>query len=451
MKKLKILYVVPVEASIPGSDLGGVIPSSEQFMQGFRELGHEATFVRLRDTSQTGRYDVPSRSIYGPDQWIEGPGTGLRMHTVLGWQGHYYTTGNGRSLQEFIDLANAHDVVVWGALFGFKNKYTAGQTNWFRVFTDVRTPTVVMIRDDHLWERQAWTSMVEPYINGWAPVHSCGFDLSAGLTKPRGIVFSTHDIGGIPTKTISYRQRMNEVLMVQNFKSWKRSERLVMAVPHMESNVTLAGNGIELRYMMAEEKCKPRYFATKRNDPDIVEFPDMEGKRIWENAEACPNFRYLGAVTEAQRDGLMQRAKFLTDLSERHNTGMFNRVFIEAARQGQVTLALDMFMSGVDGDNPLWQPGVHYLPVEPYSKPKKLGQQIDGYMKIGQKKYDSIIEAVHERLPMFDRKVGSQQLIDLALGKRPKNCWAYDRGGSGDVTLLAKGKAEFESLFGRIA
>lgn len=442
---MKILYVVPIEASIPGSDLGGVIPSSEQFMQGFRELGHQATFVRLRDTSQTNRYDVPSRAIYGPDQWITGPGTGLRMHTVLGWQGEYYTTGNAKSLQDFIDLANDHDVVVWAALFGFKNKLTAGQTEWFRVFTDIKTPTVVQIRDDHLWERQAWTSVVEPYINGWAPVHSCGFDLSAGLTKPRGIVFSTHDVDGANFGR-RFDAREDAVYMVQNFKSWKRSERLVMAVPHMQSKAYLAGNGIELRYMRAEEKCKPRYFVTPKNDPDAD--PDDYGKRIWQVAEDFDTFQYLGAHTEAQRDEMMSKVKFLTDLSERHNTGMFNRVFIEAAKQGQVTLALEMFMSGVDGANPLWQPGVHYLPVDPYSKPKELAQQIDGYMTIGQKKYSQIIEAVHDRLPLFDRKVGAQQLIDLALGKKPKGCWKYDRGGNGNPELLAKGRKEFETIYG---
>lgn len=445
---MKILYIVPIEASIPGSDLGGVIPSSEQFMQGFRELGHEATFVRLRDTSQTNRYDVPSRAIYGPDQWIIGPGTGLRMHTVLGWQGPYYTTGDPRSLQEFIDLANDHDVVVWAALFGFKNKLTVGKTGWFRVFTDIKTPTVVQIRDDHLWERQAWTSVVEPYINAWAPVHSCGFDLSAGLTKPRGIVFSTHDIGSVPppAKLPKFQDRDNAVYMVQNFKSWKRAERLVAAVPHMKSLAFLAGNGIELRYMRAEEKCKPRYFVTRKNDPDAD--PDDYGKRIWQVAEDFDTFHYMGAHTEDMRDGMMQRVKFLTDLSERHNVGMFNRVFIEAAKQGCVTLALEMFMSGVDGKNPLWQPGVHYLPVEPYSKPKALAQQIDGYMNIKPSVYHGIIDAVHDRLPMFDRKVGAQQLIDLALGKKPKGCWKYDKGGEGNPELLAKGRKEFEEIYG---
>lgn len=446
---MKVLVVVPIEASIPGSDLGGVITNVEQIMCGLKEAGHDAQFVRLRDAAVLGRDNVPSRAIYTDDQWVTGPGTGFRMHTILGWQGPYYTTGVESSLQEFIDLANSCDVIIWGAMFGFQNEYARRNPQWLRCFSEVSTPAVVIINDDYFWDRQAWTSVVDPYVTGWASVHPCGFDLSEGLAKPRAIILNAHDLGSMPVKYKGFKARSDEVYMVQNWKSWKRGDRLVRAVPHMESQVTLAGNGIELRYMMAEEKCKPTYYANKRNDPQIVEFPELVGRRIWENAEACPNFRYIGAQTEAQRDKTMSGVKFLADLSERDNSGMFNRVFLEAAKQGCATLALEKFMSGVDGSNKLFQPNEHYFPVSAHGTPAMLAGEIEAYMTMKPKDYSRVVEGARERLHMFDRKLVAQQLVSFALGKRPKGVLAYSKTGQNDK-LLAMGRANYESKFGEI-
>lgn len=443
---MKVLVVVPIEASIPGSDLGGVITNIEQIMVGLREAGHKTTFVRLRDSAVLGRNNVPNRSAYGEDQWVIGPGTGFRMHTVLGWQGPYYTTGVEHSLQEFIDLANDHDVVIWGAMFGFMNEHARRNAQWIRCFKEVTTPAVVIINDDYFWERQAWASVVDPYIAGWAAVHHCGFDLSAGLSKPRALILNAHDLGGIDPKPRKFAQRANEVFMVQNWKSWKRGDKLVRAVPHLKSGVTLAGNGIELRYMMADEKCKPTYFCNPGNDPDATE--RMRGQRIWANAEACSNFQYIGAVTEEQRDQIMGRVKFTADFSDRRNTGMFNRVFIEAARQGCVTLARESFMSGADGSNKFWQAGVHYLPIEPDKRPSHTAAQIDGYMTMSPKEYHGIVGNVLDKLDAFDRRRVAQQLVSLALGKRPQNVTAYAKGQEPDPELVERGRADYVRNFG---
>ena len=444
---MKSLVVVPIEASIPGSDLGGVITNVEQIMCGLRDAGHSADFVRLRDAPVLGKENVPSRAIYTEDQWVIGPGTGFRMHTILGWQGPYYTTGIESSLQEFIDLANSYDVVIWGAMFGFQNEYARRNPQWIRCFREVTTPSVVIINDDYFWERQAWTSVVDPYVAGWASVHQCGFDLSQGLSKPRAIILNAHDLGSMPSKTRPFGKRRDEVFMVQNWKSWKRGDRLVRATPHMSSQVTLAGNGIELRYMMADEKCKDTYRANKRNDPDLD--PSLYGRRIWENAEACDNFQYIGAQTEAQRDKRMGEVKFLADLSERDNSGMFNRVFLEAAKQGCATIALEKFMSGVDGSHKLFQPHVHYLPVPAHCRPAELADHIDGYMGMKAKDYATIVDNARERLHMFDRKTVAQQLISFALGKRPKGVLAYSKTGK-DERLLEKGVRAYEDKFGEL-
>lgn len=445
---MKVLVVVPIEAAIPGSDLGGVITNVEQIMVGLREAGHKADFVRLRDAPVLGKENVPSRSAYGEDQWVIGPGTGFRMHTVLGWQGPYYTTGLDRSRQEFIDLANTYDVVIWGAMFGFMNEYARRNPKWIECFSKVSTPAVVIINDDYFWERQAWTSVVDPYVAGWASVHHCGFDLSEGLSKPRALIVNAHDVAGINKKPKPFNKRNDEVYMVQNWKSWKRGDRLVRAVPHMDARVTLAGNGIELRYMRAEEKCKPAYFCQSRNDPHASD--SMLGQRIWANAERSDGFRYVGAHTEAQRDEMMSIVKFTADFSDRKNTGMFNRVFLEAARQGCATLARESFMSGADGSNPLWRPGVHYFPVDPDAKPRDLAQQIDDYVfNTKPKEYATVVGNVIDRMSTFDRKTVASQLVSLALGKRPRGVLAYSKDGH-DPAKLARGRDEYIKNFGEL-
>lgn len=443
---MKVLYAVPVEAAVPGSDLGGVIQSSEQIMIGLREAGHEAHFAKIRDIPTVGRTNTPDRKRYGPEEWSVGEGTGLPMHNVLGWKGEYYTTGVPSSLQAFIDFANTCDVVIWGALFGFKNKYTAGRSDWARMITEVTTPTVIMIRDDHLWKRQAWTSVFDDYVNGWSSVHSCGFDLSAGLKKPRGIVFSPHDVGiAMPPAT----KKKEMIYACHNYKSWKRLDRIVAAAPYTSVPIRVAGDGIELRYMRATDKCKPKYRATAHTDPDAT--PEMMGERIWDNAHKFGDFKYLETHTGPERDAWMRGCKWNIDLSNRKNTGQFNRVFIEAAIQGTVTLAYESFMSGENGDNLLWQPWVHYVPVPEDCTPSELGAFFDSLASFDMNLYDNIVCNVQDRLTMFDRKTAAQQLVQMALGKKPKGVWNYVKGGKGNEQLLKQGHEEFVEVFGELS
>lgn len=413
---MRILYVVP-----EGADMGGIITSTEQILQGFREVGHQADFALLRAVrTATREYAPPKRYVR---EFTKGKGSGQPVHPVLGWRGRYYALGQP---EEFVRTANTYDVIVWGALYGLRNKITeGGDGSWLSVFSKVKKPHIAMVRDDHLPDRYPWAAILEKYIAGWACVQQASYDSCVGLVRPRLITTSGHDVRNTNTGK-SVRERT--VFSVQTFKSWKRVDKLVAAVPHLRTlRVVLAGDGIERRYMTSTDKCKPRYYCTKKTDPDALQ--RYVGKRIWDNAIQS-GMTYLGPVSEEERDIQMQRAVLFVDMSNRNGTGQINRTLVEAMRNGCVPVVSPLFV----GKH--FAAGKDYLPIDPTLTPKEIARTLEQYAT---QNHRAMVNRNFRGLKNFDRKKAAADILSLV------NCPPYKRVVKTD--LHRKGLKMFEQIF----
>ncbi len=127
-KKLRVLYVVPETM-----DLGGIAPSSEHIVAGLREIGMDAEFMYIRQTKNNVDSGVPGRTIY-EGQWVQGEGSKLPFHPVLGWGGMGYSLYGPDNIAAVVKYMNTFDVVIWGAAFGFNVDTYRGRTDWLDVF-----------------------------------------------------------------------------------------------------------------------------------------------------------------------------------------------------------------------------------------------------------------------------------------------------------------------------
>lgn len=439
MTMKKVLYVVP-----EGIDLGGIITSTEQLLQGFRDIHCErVTFALLRPLKNSGL--SISMSSDQPAGYTKGKGTGLWVHPIKGWKGPFYALGDAGDMNEFIRMANTHDVVIWGSLYGLRNKLTEGNTAWLRLFEKVRPPHIAMIRDDHLTERYPWVERLEYWIVGWGCVQQSSFDSCAGLRRPRAITYSGHDIIGSPPKTwMPPILRDRQVFNLQTFKRWKKADRLIAAIPHLNGiKVSIAGDGIELRYMRSPDKCRPAYICDRYSDPEA--YDDMLGNHIWDNALAY-GMNYMGSISEAERDYTLDRSMQLIDMSLRQSTGQINRVVVEAIKRGVVVMATNQFISGTpDGNGRLFKAGEHYLPIDPEETPHSISQRIRAAVEMPLHTYGRIAAAAYDVARQFDRRNAARGLLLLAQGAKVPEGYAM---GKADDVLLRKGDKMFNDIFG---
>jgi len=444
---VKILYAIP-----DGIDLGGIITATEAHLAGLREIGHDVKFVRFRDTKTRGVSKKNNKAGYDHDQWAEGAGSGLPMHPLLGWAGEYLSMNSRSDIAEFKDMAREADLVIWGFLFGFKNVSTMGDPAWMDLFEiEGGPPTITVLHDDHLWDRQAWIANLDGHaIQGWACVHHCSYHLSEGLSGRRALIFNGHDVNGLPERVFRPWSKRAGLFSVQNAKPWKKVDKYVSMsrfLPNMDrkdicGKAYLGGDGIEIRYMRSKDRCKPQYME--------------DGKPIWQLARAAGKFEWLGPVGETERNTIMTGSAFLCDFSTRKNKGMFNRVFVEAALRGCVTIANPKFMSGQDGEaRDLLRPGEHYLPVDTETTPRQIAAQIaDHYNRMTESAYREVQENLRLLcFQYFDRQSIAAQLVDLGLGNptgfRPVGLpMYYDRGGVLDKAKARRAYNDMINIFG---
>mgnify|MGYP007071590873 CR=1 FL=1 len=432
---MKILYAIP-----DGIDLGGIITATEAHIAGLQEIGHEVTFLRLRDTVSSGVQGRSQKAGYDSDQWASSAYAGLEVHPLLGWTGPYYSMNEPEDILRVKDVISNHDLVIWGFLFGFKNKNTEKNPVWVDLFDDPTVPMITVLHDDHLWDRQAWIANLDGHaIKGWACVHHCSFYLSEGLSSPRALIFNGHDVSALQPRVFRPWDKRAGLFSVQNAKPWKKVDKFVSMSRFLSEDVRawLAGDGIEIRYMRSKDRCKPQY--TEGGTP------------IWNLAIASGKFEWIGPVGEVERNAHMVNAAFLCDFSTRKNKGMFNRTFVEAALRGCVTIANPRFMSGADGEaRDLLRADAHYLPVDTEKSPKEIAEQInEHYGAMTARRYRDMQENLRTLcVQQFDRRKIAGQLVDLGMRRvagfspRPSTVY-YDKGGKLDK---AKARTAFNDM-----
>jgi glycosyltransferase involved in cell wall biosynthesis len=400
------------------NNFGGIISHTEQLIAGFKDLGYETGFVYLRSTKTGGKFSED----YDREGYDVGVGTGIPVHQGKGWRGEYLSFLNDSDVNKFVDLANSYDVVIWQSIFGFKCQDSEGKQSWLKMFTDVKAKHIIIVHDGNLRKNYPWIHHLREHIAGLACVHPSALNQADALDIPRALIVNPQDISR--AKKTEYSKRKNTIFSLQTFKRWKRVDDLVAAVPYIDGDVIVAGDGIERAYMASKDKCKPEYYCTLERDPQAT--PDRVGKPIWQNALE-DTMSYIGFVSEEKRDEILSEVKFLLDPSWSRTYGEhFNRVVIDAMIQGVVPIARNLGVSDNEEGVGLLKPDKNYLMIPWNATPKVFGDLCNQFLSMSEAEYNEIVEHNLEFIKMFNRKEVAKQYIDLAYKQLPIKVGKYD-------------------------
>lgn len=410
---MNILFIVP-----GGNDLGGIITSTEQYVLGLKEAGHDVRFMTV-GFNRTGTRASGNRLPRGKfeNDFTKGPGTGELMHPMQGWRGEpRFSLMEPGERAEFIKFAKTFDIVIWASMYGFRNPDTEGKMDWVEAITKLKGKNVFFIHDDHLPERYPWAYALMPFARAAIGVQPCSYDSLEGVAAPRAMAYTP--LAPLPAKIRSVDARSG-FFMCQVWKGWKNGYKLIEAAPLMPKNsVTFAGDGIQLRYIRSKDKCPPRFAG------------------IWD--AAMKKQRYVGVLLEGERDVYLSRSKFLVDLSLRSNSGQYNRIAQEAMAQGCVVIADPRFISGSTN---LFKPNLHYLPIDAELGGEAIAAKLRGIDRlIGKGEYVSIQAAARKLLRLFERKKLGAAIVEYA------STGSVDNNPSKE--LLKRGRDEFQRVFG---
>jgi len=389
------------------NNFGGIIAHTEQLIAGFKDLGHTADFVYLRSTKSGGAMAVTD------DTGFEiGEGTGVPVHQGKGWRCNYLSFINEDDVDTFIKKANSYDVVIWQSIFGFKNQESEKKQDWVRMIRNVKAKQIVIVHDGNLRKNYPWIHHLRKHITALACVHPSAYNQAEAMEIPRALIVNPQKIIDLPN--VSFGKRKDVVFSLQTFKRWKRVDDLVAAVPYINGKVVIAGDGIERAYMASKDKCKPEYYCTKERDSDASD--DMVGNPIWANAEAA-GMKYIGFVSEAKRDEILSKVKFLLDPSWSKTYGEhFNRVVVDAMKQGVVPIARNLGISDNETGVGFFKPNENYLMIPWNATPKEFGSKINEWFKMSESSYAKIVSNNWNLIQQFDRKVIASKYIALAEG-----------------------------------
>jgi glycosyltransferase involved in cell wall biosynthesis len=400
------------------NNFGGIISHTEQLIAGFKDLGYETGFVYLRSTKTGGKFSED----YDREGYDVGVGTGIPVHQGKGWRGEYLSFLNDDDVNKFVDLANSYDVVIWQSIFGFKCQDSEGKQSWLKMFTEVKAKHIIIVHDGNLRKNYPWIHHLREHIAGLVCVHPSALNQADALDIPRALIVNPQDISR--AKKTEYSKRKNTIFSLQTFKRWKRVDDLVAAVPYINGDVIVAGDGIERAYMASKDKCKPEYYCTLERDPQASS--DRVGKPIWQNALE-DTMSYIGFVSEEKRDEILGEVKFLLDPSWSRTYGEhFNRVVIDAMIQGVVPIARNLGVSDNEEGVGLLKPGKNYLMIPWNATPKVFGDLCNQFLNMNETEYNEFVEHNLEFIKMFDRKEVARQYMELAYNQLPVKVGKYD-------------------------
>ena len=401
----KILFVVH-----DFNNYGGIINHTEQLMAGFKDLGHTADLLCIKPSKKE-----PGKLTKDLSKYTVGEGSGFPIHQGNGWGVSYQPFLSSNWVDSFIKKANEYDVIIWESIFGFKCQETEGETDWVRMIQNIdgKVKQIAIVHDGNLLKFYPWIWHLRDKLTGLACVHPSAYNSAEQMGIPRMLIVNPQ--APIVKKDIPFSQRKNQVLSLQTFKRWKRVDNLVAAVPHMQDIQTIiAGDGIERAYMASVEKCKPEYYCTLESDPQASDV--MLNKRIWQNALDC-GMKYIGFISEGERDGILDESKFLIDTSWSKTYGShFNRVIVDAMRVGVVPIARNLGVSDrEDGVTDLLQPGKNYLMIPWDATPYQFAEYVKKFMAMGEKEYGDIVERNYHLVEsVFNRQKVAAQYLALA-------------------------------------
>lgn len=438
-------------ALFPVNDLGGIISHVENLALGLRELGHSVDFhiLYLQKNFRQPRSDFDI--VSSKKGWSFG--VFCAVHPIFGWNAkpgkHKLSYGDPESRKRTIDKLSEYDIIIWEVPVPTKQRGNLGNHYWLSLY-DACEKNVAIVHDGNVLSTP-WILAIRKKVKGLACVHECAYNSSAKLGIPRSLILNPQSLIGVDFED-NYIEREKGFLSVQVFKAWKHVDDILRSVPYLPRDIRkiIAGGGIEQRYMTSKEKTKPKYFCNKDADEYLPEEVEDNNIKIWDRALHY-GMEWLGPISEFKRDIILRQIRTLVDpsWSTRHSQygGHFNRVVVEAMKQGAIPLATNIGMSGSgDGRGKIFQPNENYIMIPYDYPPREYAQIIDYANNLSKNEASRIIENNFNLLGHFDRRKVAGDFIKLAEGRK-SGFFEKRVVGKLDKDLLEKAKHELEVFF----
>lgn len=402
--------------------MGGIINHSETLAHGFKELGHTVDLMKFchQYTCKPQKCDVEKTL---QDRAWEMSEFGVPVHPERNWRD---VTGNIRvpyageeQLQAAINRLKTYDLIIWEIPVPTMRNENLGNLDWMKLY-DVPVKQIAIIHDGNLKTAYPWISAIRHRLCGLACVHPCAYYLASELDVPRSLIVNPQDLTRMNFKD-DWASRQKGFISIQTFKSWKRVQDLIRAIPYMDDYQKLVGGGgIECRYMMSQEKAKTKYRLNKKYDPDLPDELDKCGKLIFEYALEH-GMTWLGYINSHIRDEYLDNIQFLIDPS--WSTGYakigdhFNRTIVEASMKGVIPIIRQQ-ETDPRGEGLIFKPGVNYLTIpRTADTPKKFAESINDHLKLDPAVANEMRTKNFELCKLFECKKIAQDFIDLSEGK----------------------------------
>jgi len=437
----------------PINDYGGIIGHAENLAFGLRELGHTVHLKILY-----WQENFASRS-FNEDQAMEKDGWSIGafcpVHPCLGWYPENYVNKfpykgkeSGKILME--DLSG-YDIVIWEVPVPTKQGVNYGNHSWLKLYKAC-SKNIAVIHDGNI-ENIPWISKIKDNLVGLACVHECAYNKASVLDVPRAMILNPQNLTGME-KLYDYYDKKKGFLTLQVFKGWKHVDDVIRSIPYLPPSgfaKLVAGGGIEQRYMVSDEKIKPRYVCATKYDPDLIS--SLSGRKIsiWQRA-LWNDMEYFGFISEGKRDFLLRQVRTLIDpswsKSYSKSGSHFNRVVVDAMKMGVIPIAVNLGMSSDEsGESSLFVPDKNYIMIPYNSSPKEYASIIEYASNLPSSMVFDMVERNYELVKHFDRRKIAQDFINLAKGR---GCGFFNKrikAKVSDESFIISGKKEFKSFF----
>lgn len=406
----------------PLGQLGGIVSNIENQLWGFKELGHEVDLFLL---SWQNKFMDPKFTdkelIARKDGWYKGffcavhqsNGWNLPLNRKLAYKGK-------KNLSNTKKILSKYDLVIWQIPVPTQQKANRGNTDWIELYR-ANDVNIVYSHDAHMINLYPYIYEIKDRIVGLASTNVASYFSTKLGGIQKSLIFSSHDIS--KSKEIyNYDKRKNGWLSLQTFKTWKHVDDLLRAVPYMkQTKMYLAGSGREYAYMTSKNKCKPEYFARRKEDPNIPIKIEMKNLKIWDRA-IDHGMQYLSWIEPKKRDKILKKIKLLIDPSWNLNFAKhgdhFNRVFTDAMLMGNIPIGRNYGVTtNKDGKGLIFKANENYIMIPYDSTPKIFAEIVESANNLPKKTWQKILKNNYNKLKGFCRKNSAQQFINLAKGK----------------------------------
>lgn len=434
---------------------GGIIQHIETKFEALKKLGHDVDIILLdykKTLNTKGFHKKVSDLESGKFQdkldvksqnggYLKSDITGYWYNPYYGWLLEPYKNIlpclDEKSLDIWKEQLSDVDLIIW-SFVPTKTSEAKGFNWWHKYFELPKSITQVLtIHDGYYDLRNSWTNLLKEKISFFECVHITSYNACEVFDIPRMLNLDSRKV----PKKHNFKKKSEksvDFFAAHIFKSMKRMEDLISAVPYLEEDsVTMvAGSGIELYYMMTEDesKQKPKYTVSLKTDPDSAE--EEIGMSLFSRAEKY-GMEFLGLIDTDSVDMLLENSKFAVDPSfcthyAKYVNTHLNGFIIEAIMKGSYPILRNYRKDEVENDFIFQELKAIYIPYD--CTPKEFANYLNEALNMSDKKYMRDIEhnlALANEILNPNRNM--KELVKLV--NKPKKIMELELGKSNDKII----------------